>query len=260
MSLPSPRVVCGLLLSSALLVGGCYVDTPASPDEAVKILSGLSADPDPSVRRTAVEALGKIGDPRVQSVLVNALHDAVPAVREAAAWSLGRLAFDGEAAHELITLLEDPYPSVQAAAAQALEAADEMPQVMSAVTGLLIHPEPPVRRAAVHVLMLLDRLDEAAAESLRRGTHDSDPVVRQWAVAALGESGARGVARALLDRFQYDPSDDVRAEAAYRLRFVADGALVKKLAAMTPSDRNSGPVTRWAQESVRALTTPSDSD
>jgi len=51
----------------------------------------LLQDPHADVRRTAVMALGKIGDPVAVDPLIQALLDPDPQVRQYGAWALGML-------------------------------------------------------------------------------------------------------------------------------------------------------------------------
>ena len=62
-----------LLLCS--VVYGCYVDTPSGAPETVsRRLVELLADPDSDVRRTAAEALGKVGHKSSNASLIVALN------------------------------------------------------------------------------------------------------------------------------------------------------------------------------------------
>jgi HEAT repeat protein len=254
-----PALLTGLLLILCLLGAGCYRDTPASPHMAVQMLTDLLSDPDASIRRTAAEALGKIGVAGAESVLVGALQDSSPAVRRAAARSLGQLSSVGaETGRQLVSLLADPDRAVTQAAAQALGSVGDMSLLAPSIVGFLTGPDARVRQSAAHAVLLGDTPDGAVAAALMKATQDADPAVRQWAVAAIGESGASGMASTLLDRLLHDPSENVRAEAAYRLRFSGEGRVARALEAVEGRS-GSADVARWVKDTLAVLRTTSGS-
>jgi HEAT repeat protein len=67
---------------------------------------------DPWVRRAAVKALGKIGDPRAIEPLITALKDENRDVREEAAWALGELG-DPRAVEPLIRVFRGKYKGLE---------------------------------------------------------------------------------------------------------------------------------------------------
>jgi HEAT repeat protein len=252
----SPAWICRLGLGSLLvLFVGCYQDVPSTPDRAVRMLTELLSDSHPSVRITAAEALGKIGPASAERVLVRALGDSDTGVREAAARALGRLpSFGAEAGARLTTLLKDSDPSVRQAAAQALDTADNVALLAPHLIDLLRDSRVEVRQSSGHALLLADPPGTIANQALVKATHDPDPSVRQWAVAALGESGATGSAPVLVDRLIHDPSEAVRAEAAYRLRYLGDESVASELEALGSREKSAN-VARWVAESVGGLRT-----
>lgn len=228
---------------------GCYQDAPApTPQTTIDLLITLLGDPDASIRLTAAESMGKIGDQKAEPYLLRALHDGDPMVREAAARSVGQLPeVGGEAGPELVALLRDPDVAVRRAAAQALGAVEGTPALASALGSLLTSPDPTVRQAAGHALLLVGARE--AFTALSKGTTDADPTVRQWTVAALGESGDARAVPVLLERLRHDSMVSVRAEAAYRLRFVGDGSVAVELESIVQQD-SSLDVKRWAEKSL----------
>ena len=224
---------------------GCYQDTPAlEPQATVDLLIILLSDRDTAIRLTAAEALGKIGDQKAERFLFRALHDSDPTVREAAARSVGWLSAVGtEVETELVTLLRDPNVFVRRAAAQALGTVGRTPTLASSLAGLLTSPDTTVRQAAGHALLLVDGHETIAA--LSKGTTDADPVVRQWAVAALGETGGTRAVPVLLERLRHDSTASVRAEAAYRLRFLGNESVAAEMDTIVQQD-SSLDVKRWA--------------
>lgn len=109
-------------LACFTLTVGCYQDSPSpEPQKALDLLILLLDDRDTLVRRTAVEALGKIGDPKSEPRLLRKLDDPEPLVREAAARSLGWLSgLEPDTRSRLTMLLQDVDTSVRQAASQAL--------------------------------------------------------------------------------------------------------------------------------------------
>jgi HEAT repeat protein len=139
-------------------------------------------DPDATVRRAAVGALGEIRDPRGAGRLLAALAD--PGLQGAALEALRRL---GPSA----------LPEMERAfAASTLDAAE--------------------RRLLVDLAGRLE--DPSARRLLLAGLDDPSPAVRAEAAAALGDGGFREALRPLLDRKSNDPSPEVRQAAASALR------------------------------------------
>jgi HEAT repeat protein/cyclophilin family peptidyl-prolyl cis-trans isomerase len=99
-----------------------------------EIFNRLS-EPDPSLRRRAALALGRIGDPEAAVPLANLLGDSAESVRVTAAFSLGLL--DGplpaEALDALSAALDDPADEVRARAIEALgrKASEDMAETIA---------------------------------------------------------------------------------------------------------------------------------
>ena len=109
-------------LACFTLTVGCYQDSPSpEPQKALDLLILLLDDSDTLVRRTAAEALGKIGDPKSEPMLLRKLDDPEPLVREATARSLSWLPeLDPETRSRLTLLLQDDDTAVRKAASRAL--------------------------------------------------------------------------------------------------------------------------------------------
>ena len=236
-----------------VLVTGCYQQSEPAPQEAIQVLASLLHDREASVRHSAAEALGKIGDQSAEPLLVESLHDADARVREASAQGLSRLSsVSPEAATELVSLLRDTDPVVRRAATQALAMAEGTPALASSLERLLSSVDVAVRQSAAQAFFLFDSPPASSLEALSNRSRDSDPVVRRWAVAALGESGDPQALAILVDRLRHDPIDDVRAEAAYRLRFVGNASIGDDLRTVAERGGN-GQVRRWAETSLGAI-------
>lgn len=253
-------ILCWIACLYGLAAAGCYDTVPPDPQGAQELLSPLLRDPDPLVRRTAAESLGKIGDPTAAPLLTEALHDSDAAVREAAARALGRLpSVNSSIGEALIGFLRDPDEDVRRAAAQALAAAEWQPSMLDRLAVLLQDPEAAVRRAAGHALLSAEGRTSRVTAALAEAAEDPDPMVRQWAIAALAEISGEEAAPALVERLARDRAEGVRTEAAYRLGFVGDRSVVAKLDGAALRDASAG-LRRWLQQSRAALTKGSGSD
>lgn len=247
-SFPLRFVFC-LLLCPAL--AGCYIDAPPSAPNVISArLSELLADSDSDVRRTAAEALGKIGHRSASAGLLSALNDHDPRVRAAAALSLGRLGGE-EGGTELVRHLADSAETVQAASALALgefaRSVDREARILEA----LHHPEISDRIAASRALLSLDSVSFSL--DLVRALGDPDPIVRQGVVAVLGETGDVRALPHLRALVRTDAAAGVRSEAAFRLGKVGDEAVLadlERVASVDPDEVVRG----WARWAVRQIT------
>jgi len=147
------------------------------------LISQLNAE-DLEVRRSAVVALGRIGDASATSALVNKLDDKFLAID--AANALGEIG-DPQAVDGLLKLIGDEDASVRQAAVAALNS--------------IIPPSMSQR-----IIPLL---------------HDRDPNVRESAVKIAGYFGYPDAADALVD-LSRDPNERVRCAALEHLPFVED--------------------------------------
>jgi cyclophilin family peptidyl-prolyl cis-trans isomerase/HEAT repeat protein len=184
----------------------------AVPSEAVKECIGHLDDPDSDIVVRAVEALGKLADPRVPEAIVPLLEHADPDVRAEVATALFRCRFApvwrGEAAEP---------PALPGVAVEALiEAMDD--------------EDASVRRAVVYAFSRYGQPE--AIKRLAATIADDDEWIRLFAVRGIGRSGkakAGGVLTAALD----DASDHVRSEAIAALAALE---LVERIPASLASD------------------------
>lgn len=235
-----------LTLALCAALNGCY-GTAAAPDPhtAVAHLLALLEDRDPQVRLTAAQALGKIAASGTAPALLRRLHDADPTVRAMSAWALGHLGEDvlDEAGLELARRLDDPSPLVKRAAARALGDVGGTPAIVDLLTDRLTHGDVETRRAAVQALTWLDAT--AASHALITALGDPDALVRQGAVAALGELVDPRSLPAIRERLLKDTDAGVRGEAAYRLGKFGDRTVVPALRAASTRDPDPA-VRQWA--------------
>lgn len=215
-------------------------------------LSELLADPDPDVRRTAAEALGKIGHPSASSGLITALADRDPHVRAAAALALGRVS-DGKSGAALVKHLSDPSESVRAASALALGEIGLSVSHEEQILHALHHPEVSTRLAASRALLSSETV--SFSSDLVSALKDSNAQVRQGVAAVLSETGDVRSLPSLLRLLQNDADAGVRAEAAFRLGKVGDAGVATALSEVAERDSNAT-VREWAHWAVRQITTP----
>ncbi|HEY4422977.1 MAG TPA: HEAT repeat domain-containing protein [Pyrinomonadaceae bacterium] len=166
------------------------------------LISQLKAE-DLEVRRSAVVALGRIGDASATPALVNILDDKVLAIE--AANALGEIG-DPQAVDGLLNLIGDEDSSIRQAAVAALNS--------------IIPPS-----LSQRIIPLL---------------HDLDPNVRESAVKIAGYFGYTEAASALVE-LSRDPNERVRCAAIEHLPFVEDeralDVLVGALKEETPNVR-----------------------
>lgn len=92
---------------------------PPPPPATVDELVAQTKSPDPATREQAVTLMGRTTDERAKAILIEALADAFPGVRRAAAEGIG-FAKVGDATVPLLPLLKDATPYVRRMAAWAL--------------------------------------------------------------------------------------------------------------------------------------------
>ncbi len=152
-------------------------------EQAIPALLQALNHEDSDVRRSAADALGKIGNEAAVEALLQALNHEDSDVRRSAAYALGKIR--NEAAVEaLLQALNDEDSDVRRSAAYALgkignEAAVE------ALLQALNDEDSDVRRSTAYALGKIR--NEAAVEALLQALNDEDSNVRRSAAYALGE-------------------------------------------------------------------------
>ena len=244
------RTIVYSVVLSVLCLAGCVQDSPPSSRErTVSLLLELLRDEGPEMRRTAAEALGKIGDPRAADSILPLIQDPAVIVREASVLAMGRvkLTASDEVVGLLAQALEDSAESVRQAAVVAIGEIEPDSRLLQPVVGLLRSPDVMIRRTAVRALLQADSRQSVPA--LVAAGHDSDAEIRQGIVAAVGEWGGAAVSPWLRERLAQDPSPGVRAEAAYRLGMLSDPDTTAALETAGAKDTDSG-VRRWAKRGI----------
>ena len=129
-------------------------------------LAQLANDPEPAVRKAAVESAGKVGGPKAAQMAIDLLSDPVWYVQAHAARALGDLGRLDLAAR-VAPLLADRQWWVRLAAKEALESMG--PEIWPDLVPFLDHPDPFARSGAAEVFQNIGALDnlvvmEAAAD------------------------------------------------------------------------------------------------
>jgi HEAT repeat protein len=155
------------------------------------LMSQLSAE-DLEVRRSAVVALGRIGDSRATPALVNSLSEEALAI---------------DAAHALREIGD--------------------PQALDGLLNLIGSEDASLRQAVVSALNAV--IPPSLSERIIPLLHDSDPNVRESAVKVAGYFGYPQAAGALVE-LSRDPDERVRCAAIEHLPFVEDERALDVLA------------------------------
>jgi HEAT repeat protein len=247
-------------------------------DVGAALESALEKDPDSRARRSAAYAIGSFGADALTAAprLRRALQDQSAAVRQNAAWALGRLGkgVDEDAVADLCGLLSDKDVLVRRDAAGAFRelgksaarvgvprliklVADEKDEVvLRTALDSLIYLAGPESRDSAPVLypLLLGRDPETARSAgfvlgnmggepatravpvLRKALADEDPEVRSKAAAALANIGP-GAAAAVPDLARALSSD--RDEVVRRNAALALGHINKESKSTTPAVENA---------------------
>jgi HEAT repeat protein len=151
-------------------------------EPALKALLPLLESPEGDTRWWAVRAAAAIPGPRSAAVLIAALQDGAPEVRQAAALGL-RLHPSDEAVAALVQLLADDDPLTARLASDALAAVGEaaLPDLRRAASA------DGARTNAVRAMALMKK--PAAIPDLFAVLDDPSPLVRHWAERGLEDLG-----------------------------------------------------------------------
>lgn len=213
----------------------------------------LLRDEQVETRRTAVEALGKIGDQTAVSSISPLLRDPSPLVRAAAARAIGRIgpsSANGIAA-ALAQALEDPVDRVREAAAVAIGDIEPASNELRPIIRLAVSADNmEIRYSAVQALLQID--PSGIEDQLIPLLRDPDERVRQGATALLGASSDPIISREIRDRLLSDSSPGVRAEAGYQAGKVGGPEVLATLEKAIKQEVDVG-VRRWIGAELRSL-------
>jgi HEAT repeat protein len=185
------------------------------------LIAQLTAE-DLEVRRSAVVALGRIGDARATSALVNTLTEESLAIE--AATALAQIG-DPQAVDGLLGLIGSPDSSTRQAAVSALNAVIP-PSMSKRIIPLLHDPDPNVRESAVKIAGYFGYPD--AADALVELSRDADERVRCAAIEHLPFVEDERVVDSLVYALKKG-TPNVRAAAARALGNMDDPEVVPQL-------------------------------
>lgn len=179
--------------------------------EAAGLLIIALRDPDPLVRQEAAKVVDEFNAADIADALIAALGDSDEVVRNAAAHALADLK-DPAAATPLLQALDNSHDTfVIAGILRALKPLRSLSAQAPALR-LLQSGEAQVRREAVGVIGWLKQPENLPA-LMERAHHDNDPDVRRAATGALVYATAEQVGPMLIQILK-DPHWQVRQEAA----------------------------------------------
>lgn len=206
----------------SLILPACIVSTDhrePTPEQVIPRLVAVLEDPNPELRRTAAQSLGKIARKEAAPALLAALRDPDAGVRRHAAWALGMIGADalGPERSPLATLLFDVDPAVREAAAMALGLTGDTQTGIELLLERLQEPGTPADSKRLAAASLGGMEARSAVTGLTRLLADQDARVRRWAIAALGEIADEQAVKPLGMLLAKDPDPGVRLEAAFRL-------------------------------------------
>ena len=184
------------------------------PERTVRLLGGLSQDPDVYARARAAFDIGRCGGPAAVAELARFGSDPDPLVRQTVAEALGKLRPSArQGAALLLAMLEAPEEDVQIAAVRALgliglaEAADPIAAKLAA--------GPQLQRFSLLALGRIGTRHHVEAIRSRAAETAAPLPVRQAALRALADLAARGVVKELagLEELFDDPRPTIRVES-----------------------------------------------
>ena len=197
-------------------------------ERAVEALIAALNDSDKSVRRRAANALGNIGNERAVNALIAALNDSDGWVRKSAANALGNIGNE-RAVNALIAALNDSdgWVIIIRSAANALGKIGNE-RAVNALIAALNNSDKYVRRSAVEALGKIG--NERAVNALIAALNDSDGSIRWSAANALGKIGNERAVNALIAALN-DSDGNVRMSAANALGKMGNERAVEALIA-----------------------------
>jgi HEAT repeat protein len=213
------------------------------------LLSGLH-DPDAEVREACLAALPGVYSQTARpssaelAVLLECLDDPQPGVRRQAVQTLLLLSGAGlQVQSRLAALLEDPHPAVQAQAALALIKTGQPSPAMHALHRLASSPHPETRCRAIAALSVSSQDSEIGSDTswgiLQAGLGDPSPAVRQAVLQGVGSNPPAGFLQAVV-RALGDDNPSLRQSAAAALGRVGAPALPLLLKALGKPELESG--------------------
>jgi HEAT repeat protein len=226
--------------------------TPESPDRVTERLIVLLRDPQPDTRRTAALSLGKISDPQSISALVSALSDPDEEVRQWSTWALGNFgsSLTKEALVSLVQHVADPSDSVRQAVVLALSQTTISEEVMQVLAEAYTISTTDTQLTIIQTLAQFEF--PFAYPLFIQALKSPDPLLRQTAIAGLGELGDPRGLLVMRTHLLQDSNVGVRSEAAFRLGKLGGPADIPALRQAKETDSTPN-VHFWATWSLEQI-------
>lgn len=197
---------------------GCVLETtPETSDQVTERLIVLLSDPHADTRRTAALSLGKISNPISISALVSALSDPDEEVRQWSAWALGNLdeSLTKEALVSLVQHVSDPSDRVREAVVLALSQTTISEKIMRVLAEAYSIS---TQATQLTIIQTLAQFEFPFAYNLFiQALKSPEPLIRQSAIAGLGELGDPRGLLVMRTHLLQDSNVGVRSESAFRL-------------------------------------------
>jgi HEAT repeat protein len=179
------------------------------PPKAVAVLQARLADSDLGIRRAAVYALARMPDPAVSAAIMARIDDPDPEIREAAVVAAARTP-GAQAETVLVEALNDESDGVKKVALDAI-ASRRIQSARDALRILAGYRDTEVRRKVVNAFLALLGPGEAVAEYdlLTTLLYDKDPEIKQRVIPVFATIQERR-AMMMLSGLVIDPSPEVK--------------------------------------------------
>ena len=156
--------------------------------EVRRALTAAAASQDPSLRRTAIWALGNVGDEASLDAVLPALKSDDAKVRAMAAWAIGSMEPD-KAPAPLLSALQDSDSKVRRTATWALYSIEDPASLPALEAAFAKETDPALRRDMVRAM---GNMGDAATDALTRLVSSDDKEIRVAAISALAGGNANG--------------------------------------------------------------------
>ncbi len=156
--------------------------------EVKRALTGAAQAQDASLRRTAIWAIGNIGDPSSIEALLPALKSEDAGVRAMAAWAIGSTE-PRQAPAPLVSALQDSDAKVRRTVTWALYTIEDPSTLPALEAAFAKETDAGIRRDMVRAM---GNMGDAATDALTRLVSSNDKEIRTAAISALAGGNANG--------------------------------------------------------------------
>ncbi len=197
-------------------------------------------------------SLGKISHPQSIEALISALSDSDAEVRQWSAWALGSLedSLTHDALVALVQHVADPSESVRQTVVLALSRTTISEKVIQVLAEAYTIANPATQLAIIQTLSQFEF--PFAYPVFIQALKSSDPLIRQSAIAGLGELGDPRGLLVLRTHLLQDANVSVRSEAAFRLGKLGSSTDIPALRQAQETDPTPN-VHFWATWSLKQI-------